>query len=477
MAYRLPAHLHRNRHGVLYFRLTVPGDIRHLLNQREIYRSLHTSSVRQAADTAQTLRIELGAIFKGLRAVAMSEEEKTATTVDLERLKDTVRFARQALKQHDRRDELADALHDAIVQQRAERKQHVRELDIAIQAKGGGDPSKAVGQSFADALAEYLTDAQIRPNTRKTYKGRLEQAQAHFGAEKDIRHIEQAELSSYARKLVKETSNPTTAGHHITTLGTFLNWYRTREGWGSPLTTKTLIPKKDTPVTEERHGFTVEQLGVVIKNARRYRIKQPYKYWATVAAALTGCRIEELAQINLHTDLKQNAASGVWYFDLNGKADQDGVLRKSMKNKASWRCVPIHSALVNHGLVDYLKGQVKAGYSRPFESGWKPRIFEDGKAFKWSHYITNWGGRELGKLIADGELKDPERMLTCFHSMRHTVSQCLGRAKVTAEIAEALLGHTYADSERDRYLKLKSDPDQLSREGIEPGVRELAALL
>jgi hypothetical protein len=38
MAYRLPAHLHRNRHGVLYFRLTVPNDIRHLLESVDIRR-------------------------------------------------------------------------------------------------------------------------------------------------------------------------------------------------------------------------------------------------------------------------------------------------------------------------------------------------------------------------------------------------------------------------------------------------------
>lgn len=456
MAYRLPAHLHRNRHGVLYFRLTVPNDIRHLLNQREIYRSLNTSSVRQAADAAQALRVAFGAIFGELRAATMSEQEKTIAEVDLERLKEVTRFAKQKLKLQDRRDELEEALHDAIVQQRTERKQHARELDIAIQAKGGGDLSKAVGKSFADALVEYLADAQIKPTTRRTYRGRLERAQAHFGASQDIRHIGQAELSSFARKLVKETPDPTTAGHHITTLGTFINWYRTREGWGNPLTTKTLIPKKDTPVTEERQGFTVEQLGVVIRNARRYREKQPHKYWATVSAALTGCRIEELAQINLHTDLKHNVGSGVWYFDLNGKTDQDGTLRKSMKNKASWRCVPIHSVLVNHGLIDYLNEQVKAGYSRPFESGWKPLITDDGKAIKWNHSAVNWSGRELKKLVAAGDIDAHGGKLTYFHSMRHTVSQCLGRAKVTAEIAEALLGHSYADSERERYHKLKS---------------------
>ena len=476
MAYRLPAHLHRNRHGVLYFRLAVPADLRPMLGQAEIYRSLNTSSVRQAADAAQTLRIELWAIFRECRTVTTQEEEKTPP-VDLQRLKDVTAFAKQKLKLQDRRDEQEAALYDEIIQRKAERKQHERELNIAIQAKGGSEPSKAVGKSFADALAEYLADAQIKPNTRKTYRGRLEQAQAHFGVDKDIRHIEQAELSRYALKLVKETPDPTTAGHHITTFGAFINWHRTREGWGSRLTTKTLIPKKDTPVTEERHGFTIEQLSIVIKNARRYRKTQPHKYWATVTTAFTGCRIEELAQINLHTDLKRSAESGVWYFVLNGKADQDGEVRKSMKNKASWRCVPIHSALVDHGLIDYLKEQLKAGHSRPFESGWKPLVSKGGKDPKWSHYVTNWGGRELKKLVASEAIDAHDGKLTYFHSMRHTLSRCMGRAKVSVEAAEALMGHAYAGGERERYDKLKSDPDQLLRDGVEPGLKELVALL
>ena len=283
--------------------------------------------------------------------------------------------------------------------------------------------------------------------------------------------------TSYAKNAVKEIPNPTTAGHHITTLGAFLNWFRTREGWGNPLTTKTLIPKTDTPATEERNGFSVDELKAIIKNARRYRTTEPHKYWVTVTAALTGCRVEELAQINLHTDLKHEAESDIWYFDLNGKPDTDGILRKSMKNKASWRRVPIHSALVSHGLVEYLNKQVTAGYSRPFESGWKPLVTDKGKNTKWSHYITNWGGRELKKLVDDEEIGAHGGKLTYFHSMRHTLSQRLGHARITAEIAEAVLGHTYAGSERERYHKLKSDPVQLSREGIEPGLLELVKLL
>jgi hypothetical protein len=148
----------------------------------------------------------------------------------------------------------------------------------------------------------------------------------------------------------------------------------------------------------------------------------------TVAVPFLGCRIEELAEINLHKDFHQDPASGVWYFQIEEKPDADGILRKSVKNKASWRCIPIHSALVQLGFVDYLNRQKERGFSRPFESGWGALSFkrneiesaEDAEkkqeAVKWSHYISGWGGRELRKLIESGKLPTPDSKVTYFHS-------------------------------------------------------------
>jgi hypothetical protein len=59
MAFKLPAHLHRNRYGVLYFRLAIPEDLRPIFGVRECWRSLGTSSVREASLTAQTLKASL----------------------------------------------------------------------------------------------------------------------------------------------------------------------------------------------------------------------------------------------------------------------------------------------------------------------------------------------------------------------------------------------------------------------------------
>ncbi|MFZ6692692.1 DUF6538 domain-containing protein [Undibacterium sp. SXout20W] len=45
MGIKLPSNLHRNRHGVLYFRLNIPKDLHGYFETKVIYRSLRTSSI------------------------------------------------------------------------------------------------------------------------------------------------------------------------------------------------------------------------------------------------------------------------------------------------------------------------------------------------------------------------------------------------------------------------------------------------
>lgn len=475
MAYRLPGHLSRSRHGVLYLRLAVPLDLRLAVGQSEIYCSLGTHSVRQAADVAQALKIELWAVFAKLRASPMSEDGEHPKTLDMAEMRARLRMLKQQLRLQDRRDELEAALVDQVEGRATERKQHARELELVILAKGGAEPQLKPGMAFSSAMEEFLASQQ-KATTSRTYKGRLEHAREFFGADRDIRYIEQGDLSDYATHAYKDISNPTTAGLHVSTVCGMFNQFRLTKGWGPKLTTERLLKQKTTPDADDRAAFSLEQLAVLFRNAGQYKGCAPHKFWATLAVPFLGCRIEELAQINLHADLIRSKALGVWFLDLNARPDADGVVRKSLKNKASWRCVPIHSALVRHGFVDYLIEQRARGFSRPFESGWKP-LSLDGRSVKWSHYASNWGGRELRKLIADGEIEGAEMKLSYFHSSRHAFSGCLGRAGVSTEIAEALLGHMYAGLERERYRKLKADPELLSRDGIEPGLAALAALL
>ena len=160
MAYRLPANLHRNRHGTLYFRLTIPADLKHLFEQRELYRSLSTASVRAAADEAQSLRIAFKAAFNDLRSLyRMSDQEKPAS-VDLARLQELTRHTKATLALRDKIERLEADLAEAATERAQAHKQHRRELAIAITAKGAaGHPTKPTGgKTLSQAWEGYKAE-------------------------------------------------------------------------------------------------------------------------------------------------------------------------------------------------------------------------------------------------------------------------------------------------------------------------------
>ncbi|MFC3472149.1 hypothetical protein ACFOHT_20200 [Massilia oculi] len=153
----------------------------------------------------------------------------------------------------------------------------------------------------------------------------------------------------------------------MTTVATFLNWYRVRSAGLPTLTTKTLVPKRDSPESDDRDAFSLEQLGFVFENAKQYRRNNPHKFWVSIAPAFLACRIDELCQIHLKSDLVNDEETGIWHLIFDGRTDPDGVVRKSMKKVSSWRHVPIHSALVRHGFIDFSQNQKKTEFQRPFE--------------------------------------------------------------------------------------------------------------
>lgn len=111
MAYRLPSNLHRNRHGTLYLRLAVPGDLRPIVGKAEIYRSLHTASVRLAANSAQTLKIALQRLFDELRVLREKQLSDGYQATPEALLRDVVSQLEQEERQR-QQVALAKILHD-----------------------------------------------------------------------------------------------------------------------------------------------------------------------------------------------------------------------------------------------------------------------------------------------------------------------------------------------------------------------------
>jgi len=455
----------KSRHGnVHYFRRRVPDDLRRAIGKSYLVKSLHTSDRRAAIILARSLAAHTDQIFMKLRDMAKkTSDDELVLEYSLEiELNDLGRPSKIKIQADPHEQESVNAALAVAM----------KNTTAAMAISNG--PATSIGTRFSPAIVEYFERAGLKPNSKATNRSKLNHAQAYFGEHRDVLSIDQKQLVEYAAHVTKTIEHETTQGLYIQTLAGFLGWHRIRAGLPA-LTTKTLIPKRKKPVTADRDSFTLEQMKVLFANAAKYRNSSPHKFWVTVAVAFLGCRLEEIAQVNIDTDLVHDEANDIWYFRFDEQPDDDGAIKKSIKKPTSWRYAPIHSCLVRHGFISFLKEQRASGTNRPFEQEWKPRIVEAEGIYKWSHYISRWGGRELDALEVAGLLQKGK--LGYFHSMRHTFAGLLSTEGVSSELIEALSGRRYGGTDQERYEKLKMNHVRLSQQGIEVGLRMLVTVL
>ena len=128
--------------------------------------------------------------------------------------------------------------------------------------------------------------------------------------------------------------------------------------------------------------------------------RDSHKYWVPLIGLFTGMRLQEILQLYLE-DVYQH--DGLWVFDLNENHPD-----KKLKTPQSKRLGPIHSDLIELGLIDlWEKKKTNLKDKRLFEDA---NVASDGtysSTFsKWfSRYLTNIG------------IKTAK---TSFHSLRQT---------------------------------------------------------
>lgn len=468
----------RSRHGTTYyFRRRIPASVRlHAgVGQTHFVISLRTGERSVAIKRARAVAVQTDTIFQKIMSAKKPSNGdgffELDWTVTLDFSDTDNRLTSLTIKDKDTKPELRD---------------FIQATGNALLATAMGQPSQATQKqlretkSFEKAIEEYLSRTDIKSATKRTYVSRCAHAQSFFGGkDADILSVDQAGLVRYCDHVKKTLPNVTTQGHFINVVCSLLNWHRCRVSDLSHLSVKSLLPKKTTPESDERDAFTMLELEHLFRNAARYRSSCPPKFWLSVVPVMLGCRIEEVCQVHLESDLHYDKESDIWYFVFDEKPDPDGVVRKSLKKLTSWRRAPIPAALVKLGFIDYLRSQSGNGHVRPFQSEWEPREADDpklGKVIKWSVYPAKWAGREL-KAVASKNSFDTTHKLAACHSMRHTHRAAMSRAIVAQEIAEALQGRRYAGSDGARYEKLVKDHKKLSVEGTEKGIGEVTDLL
>ncbi|HEI2783501.1 TPA: site-specific integrase [Escherichia coli] len=196
--------------------------------------------------------------------------------------------------------------------------------------------------------------------------------------------------------------------------------------------------------SEARNAFSTEQVGQLLGAAKVYSQKssgKPYHYYVTALAAITGARLNEVAQLQVK-DVRTTGA-GTVYIHIN--EDDSSLPGKSIKNAHSDRCVPLVDGAYGFVLADFMT-LVEA---RRGTDGDDAMVFDGLRLMKngYGEQVSKWFNRTLlPKVLAD-------RDGLAFHSFRHTVATQLKQHGVELAYAQAIMGHSSGSITYDRYAK------------------------
>ena len=188
---------------------------------------------------------------------------------------------------------------------------------------------------------------------------------------------------------------------------------------------------------EERDIFSKKDLTALFhsKDYTEDRFDQPWKFWLPLLGLYTGCRLEELCQLNVK-DVK--LISGIWVLDIKEEVQSD----KKTKTESSNRLVPLHPIIIEDlNFRGYVKQLKDKGHTRLF-----PELKK--QSGRYGHYPTRWFGTYKKNC---GIVAPPNKKV--FHSFRHNVQDNLKQLLISESLVDELVGHVIQGESRGRYGK------------------------
>lgn len=267
-----------------------------------------------------------------------------------------------------------------------------------------------------------LKVSELTPRHLRTYVDTLPRLPTRIDS-KDSRTLEEILKTS------GPTLSPKTVFAHAQATNMFLAWcesqqYPVRFNFHSIL--KPLLKKPR--VKAKQKSFTPDQLKTLFGNEAYTAgtFKRPSDYWVPLLGLLTGAREAELCQLEA-SDVRKDAATGLWLLNINSDAD------KRLKTDSSAREVPLHPTLIDLGFLGFVNDVCTAKGSRLFDDEERNKRGEfSGFSKRFNRY------KERLKIKSDAHHK------LDFHSFRHTLQTMLFDAGEEEYVVNALCGHSPA---------------------------------
>lgn len=432
----LERHLY-SRNGYLYYRSSIPQELRGFLPIKETVIALRIKDKLQA-------RILVAQINQAERRILDSlEQELSALTADMSP-EGPIVTAMESL----------EGLKDGLPHRTPSHFKTLPESKIR---------PKTVSPLLSEIVGKYLADC--RSDAPKT----LEQKRSTFALFAELqgdRGIDEIGISeaqafkaallrmpAHAKKRMKEQSLNSFAQDeceemqklHFKTINTRLGNMRSLFYWAerngfhtgkNPFSGLAIKGQKAT--ANRRSSFKPEEIRVLFdsplytgckgkKWSERFEtgdcLVKDALFWVPLIGLYSGMRLNEICQLELD-DIRQE--EGVWIFDVNDSGS------KRLKTSSSARLIPIHHKLIEAGILEYWEILMRQEEARFFPD------LKEGVNDSLSAPFSKRFRRVLNTLGLT-------RQGVCFHSLRHTFIDGLRKAGVERSIAMTLTGHQSSD--------------------------------
>ena len=211
-------------------------------------------------------------------------------------------------------------------------------------------------------------------------------------------------------------------------VSSFFNWL-VKQGYREDNPFSGVAPRRAHSARSERSPFNDDDLKLLFGTAI-YKDKiyaHDWQYWLPLLGLYTGARLEELCQLK-GQDFK--VVDGCHYIDIHGEGDAEN----RVKTPSSIRKIPVHSELINLGLLDVVNKRSRGCFLFNLK-----RINTN-----LGHLPSKWFSGYKASLGLPKGTK-------VFHSFRHTLRDKLTLSGVPNEHIRELLGHEQIGETFGRY--------------------------
>lgn len=423
----LPSYLKKNSFKIFHFRIKVPHELRDRIGKTEFCKSLHTRCELTARRKAIHLAEEAHRLFDNLR---MSET--------------VLAWSEQALPRHVRRagEKTVAIKKKILLSELIELYVDAKLTDLAWFEKEAEGNKKI----FQDVIKEF-GDKPIDQYTRtdgQTFKKLLTQMPQRTSAKNKYKDLSLSQVTK-----IKPANAPvlsiTTVNRYLGTVSSMFRWavefHHCKENPFQKLQFNKKAQRKAgvKPANQQRSMLTDDDIWIIfsalpMNEIRTRKVSYPLDFWGPLISAYSGARASEIAQLDV-ADIM--CLHDVWCFAFVDAEEGSEDKYKKVKTENAERVVPIHSALISLGFLDYVKS------------------VNETKLFPQEEPVAGKYGKRFSSDFATFR-KDiyPEGVGVTLHGFRHSHATKLSRAGYSEKVISQLQGREQGKSITGlRYIK------------------------